>query len=198
MRFIDRVLQNWRARMAKPWIPAGARVLDIGCHEGEFLQSLGRHIGPSLGYDPLAPVVSSSRHRLVPEIFTAPSEYPDGSFNAVVMLATLEHVHEKEPLAREFFRILKPGGRVIITVPSQFVDHIVHTLCRLKLADGMSLDEHHGFDPTTTPDIFGRGGFRLERWRSFQLGLNHLFVFRKPIDVPATQSPPLRLLAYAG
>ena len=110
MRLIDRVLQNWRARMAKPWIPAGARVLDIGCHEGEFLHSLGRHIGPSVGYDPLAPVSNSSRHQLVSEIFAAPSEYPDDSFDAVVMLATLEHVHEKEPLAREFFRILTPGG----------------------------------------------------------------------------------------
>jgi SAM-dependent methyltransferase len=196
MRFIDRVLQNWRARMAKPWIPAGARLLDIGCHEGEFLDSLGGHIGPSVGYDPLAPVVGHSRHQLVPEIFSAPSAHKDSAFDAVVMLATLEHVREKEPLAREFFRILTPGGRVIITVPSQFVDHIVHALCRLKLADGMSLDEHHGFDPTTTPDIFGRGGFTLERWRRFQLGLNHLFVFRKPLGVPSDFSPR-RVLAHA-
>jgi len=196
MRFLDRVLQNWRARMAKPWIPARARVLDIGCHEGEFLDSLGGHIGPSVGYDPLAPAEGHSRHDLVPAIFAAPSAHADGAFDAVVMLATLEHVRDKEPLAREFFRILKPGGRVIITVPSQFVDHIVHTLCRLKLADGMSLDEHHGFDPTTTPDIFGRGGFALERWRRFQLGLNHLFVFRKPLGVSSSRPP--RLLAYAG
>src|SRR5438874_13678181 len=99
MRFIDRVLQNWRARMAKPWIPAGARVLDVGCHQGEFLDSLGRHIGPSVGYDPLARVVKTSRHRLLPEIFAAPSEYEDSSFDAVVMLATLEHVQDKAPLA---------------------------------------------------------------------------------------------------
>lgn len=196
MRFLDRVLQNWRARMAKPWIPAGARVLDIGCHEGEFLDSLGSHIGRSVGYDPLAPQSNGTRHQLVPEIFSAPSAYEDSAFDAVVMLATLEHVREKEPLAREFFRILTPGGRVIITVPSQFVDHIVHALCRLKLADGMSLDEHHGFDPTTTPDIFGRGGFTLERWRQFQLGLNHLFVFRKPLGVRSDFSPR-RVLAHA-
>src|SRR2546429_6488498 len=51
---------------------------------------LGRHIGPSVGYDPLAPAANGSRHRLVPEFFAAPSEYPGGSFDAVVMLATLE------------------------------------------------------------------------------------------------------------
>ena len=60
MRVIDNVLQNWRARMARPWIRRGDRLLDIGCHQGEFLSSLGDHIGPSLGYDPLATRATAS------------------------------------------------------------------------------------------------------------------------------------------
>ncbi len=197
MRFLDRVLQSWRARMARPWIPAGGNVLDIGCHQGEFLRGLGDHIGPSVGYDPLALPEECANYRLVPELFPLPSPYPDESFDAVVMLATLEHIRDKEPFAREFFRILRPGGRVIVTVPSHWVDGIVHTLCKLRLADGMSLDEHHGFDPRTTPDIFGGKGFVLERWRRFQLGLNHLFVFHKPLAVPAEGPTAPRLLACA-
>ena len=49
----------------------------------------------------------------------------------------------------------------------------------MNLADGMSLDEHHGFDPSTTAYIFDHHGFALEYRRKFQIGLNHLFVFRK-------------------
>ena len=196
MRFIDRVLQKWRVRKARRWIPAGARVLDIGCHQGELLRGLGDQIGPSVGYDPLARACAEPNFRLVPKLFPLPSPYEDASFDVVVMLATLEHIHDKEPFAREFFRILRPGGRVIITVPSHWVDGIIHTLCRLGLADGMSLDEHHGFDPRTTPDIFGQGGFTLERWRRFQLGLNNLFVFRKPVEVRAAPTYP-KALAYA-
>ena len=41
MRVVDRVLQDWRARVARRWIPPQARVLDIGCHQGEFLRRLG-------------------------------------------------------------------------------------------------------------------------------------------------------------
>lgn len=180
MRLLDRVLQQWRAAKARPYIRAGARVLDIGCHRGEFLISLGEHIGPSIGFDPLARDTSDARHQFIRGLFHQPSSFCDESFDAVVMLATLEHIPNKEPLAEELFRLLTPGGRVIITVPSRAVDGIVEWLCRLGLADGMSLDEHHGYDPLTTPSVFGRCGFVLERHRRFQLGLNHLFVLRKP------------------
>lgn len=183
MRFLDRILQEWRARMARPWIPPGAAVLDIGCHQGEFLASLGKHIGPSVGLDPLTKPVERPRYRLLAEMFHEDAPFPEASFDAIVMLATLEHIRDKHPLARECKRLLRPGGRVIITVPSKQVDTIVEWLCRLGLADGMSLDEHHGFDPTTTPDIFGEYGFELEQRRTFQMGLNHLFVLRKPTGI---------------
>ncbi|HMF11505.1 MAG TPA: class I SAM-dependent methyltransferase [Gemmataceae bacterium] len=179
MRIVDRLLQAWRAWKARPWITAGARVLDIGCHQGEFLRGLGDHIGPSTGLDPLARPEAAPRFRIVAEPFREPTGFADESFDAVVLLATLEHVPDKEPLARECRRILTPGGRVIVTVPTPFVDRIVEWLCRLRLADGMSLDEHHGFDPSQTPAIFTRHGFDVEHAGWFQLGLNRLFVFRK-------------------
>jgi SAM-dependent methyltransferase len=188
MRCLDRVLQNWRAWMARPWIPKGSRVLDIGCHQGEFLSSLGEHIGPSVGLDPLAAPLTTPRYRLLPELFRPPLAFPDGSFDTVVMLATLEHIRDKDPLAQECWRLLRPGGRVVITVPSKFVDKIIHVLCRIRLADGMSVDEHHGYNPQTTPQVFGRFGFTLERWRRFQLGLNHLFVLQKARVPPGTSA----------
>ena len=195
MRFLDRVLQNWRARMARPWIPGGARVLDIGCHQGEFLRSLGDAIGPSVGYDPLTTADDGPSYRLVPELFTIPAPFADESFDVVVMLATLEHIHDKDPIAEECFRLLTPGGRLIVTVPAHAVDAIVHFMCKLRLADGMSLEEHHGYDPWTTPDVFGRHGFALEKWRRFQLGLNHLFVLTKPV---VALTPESALPVFAG
>ena len=180
MRILDRILQNWRARMARPWIGAGACVLDIGCHQGEFLDSLGDHIGPSVGLDPLTTPRVTPRYRLLAEPFQEPSPFPDASFDVIVMLATLEHIQDTDSLARECNRLLRPGGRVVITVPSRQVDAIVDWFCRLGLADGMSLEEHHGFDPLTTPQLFGTYAFEVEKWRTFQFRLNHLFVLRKP------------------
>src|SRR5262249_43469019 len=121
MRILDPILQKRRARMARPWIPAGAAVLDIGCHQGEFLSSLGDRIGPSIGLDPLTMPQVTPRFRLVAQPFAEPSPFADQTFDAVVMLATLEHITDKTPLARECSRLLRPGGRVIITVPSRQV-----------------------------------------------------------------------------
>jgi 2-polyprenyl-3-methyl-5-hydroxy-6-metoxy-1,4-benzoquinol methylase len=188
MRMLDRVLQKWRARMARPFILSGAKVLDVGCHQGEFLSSLGEHIGPSIGVDPLASPTEGPRYRILSESFLEPMSFPDGSFDVVVMLATLEHIRDKDPLGRECFRLLRSGGRLIITVPSLWVDGIVGLLHSLRLVSGMSFEEHHGFDPRTTPELFLRHGFTQERWQRFQVGLNNLFVFRKPS--PKAQKEP--------
>jgi 2-polyprenyl-3-methyl-5-hydroxy-6-metoxy-1,4-benzoquinol methylase len=161
-------------------VPRGARILDIGCHQGEFLRGLGDHIGLSTGLDPLARPEAGKHYRILTEAFRAPTAFEDKSFDVVVLLATLEHIRDKEPLARECRRLLASGGRVIVTVPSPFVDSIVALLCRLRLADGMSIEEHHGFEPAETPAIFAQQEFELEHSGSFQLGLNRIFVFRKP------------------
>jgi SAM-dependent methyltransferase len=188
MRRFDYILQEWRARMARPWIPAGANVLDIGCFQGEFLQSMGNRIGRSIGIDPLARPVESERIQLLPELFREPMPFPDASFDAIVMLATLEHIQDKNPIGRESYRLLRSGGRLIITVPSKAVDHIMDILCRLRIADGLCLEEHHGYDPNDTPRVFAPHGFALERSRRFQLGLNHLFVLSKRSDNGHSQS----------
>jgi SAM-dependent methyltransferase len=120
----------------------------------------------------------------MPEPFREPAPFADASFDVVVMLATLEHIPDKAPLARECYRLLRPGGRAIVTVPSLWVDLAVALLCRLRLADGMSLEEHHGFEPRDTQPLFVGQGFALECWQRFQMGLNHLFVFRKPLGPP--------------
>jgi glycosyltransferase involved in cell wall biosynthesis/SAM-dependent methyltransferase len=180
MRLVDRLLQRWRESVAMRWIPRGARILDVGCHQGEFLRRLGRNLGSGVGLDPHATPISEPQLTLIRDLFPPASPLPPASFDVVVMLATLEHIRDKDRLAEECFRLLRPGGRVVITVPSRFVDPIVALLTRLRLADGMSLDEHHGFDPLDTPTVFARHGFSLLQWSTFQFGLNHLFVLTKP------------------
>jgi len=180
MKLVDRWLQSWREGKVRTWLKPGARVLDIGCHQGEFLEKLGAAIGSSAGLDPLATPHETPRYRIVAKPFAEPVDFPAQSFDAIILLATLEHIREKTPLAREARRLLAPGGRLIMTVPSPRVDDIVHTLVRLGLADGMSLEEHHGFKPGDTRAIFEAAGLQLEAHETFQLGLNHLFVFRQP------------------
>lgn len=187
MTWLDRWLQCRRIDQARPYIRFGTRVLDIGSAEGALFIRLRARIGEGVGVDPaLDRPVEGPGYRLLP------GRFPDGlegaqPFDAITMLAVLEHIPEGAlaAVSRSCAELLKPGGRLIITVPSPQVDRLLHWLMRWGFVDGMSAHEHHGFDVRMTPALFSREGFRLVVARRFQLGLNNLFVFEKPSGVPA-------------
>jgi len=181
MKSLDRYLRDARIARARPWIAAGARILDVGCLDGEMFRQLRGHIGHSVGIEPeLDEKVEEPDYELLPGRF--PEAAPAGqTFDAITMLAVLEHIplDEQARLADACAALLEPGGRVVITVPSPRVDAILHVLLKLRLIDGISPHEHYGFEPGTTPQVFPQPRFRMLERRKFQLGLNNLFVFEK-------------------
>jgi len=183
MTFVDRLLQDWRIRKARPFIRPGDRVLDLGSADGVLFDRLGTCGPGSVGIDPVLPATTRTRQgfSLVRGYF--PQDIPPGAgpFDAIVMLAVLEHfpADQYRPLAEGCARLLRPGGRLIITVPSPAVDAILAVLVKVRLVHGMSLEEHHGYDIEETPVIFPAPQFRLLERTPFQLGLNNLFVFER-------------------
>lgn len=105
--------------------------------------------------------------------------FKDQSIDHLVCLEVLEHVPHYEAALLEFARVLKPGGRLIITVP--FLDVQYATLVRARvLSDGqiehLEPPEYHG-DPVDGEGIlafyhFGwdlldqlkRSGFQHAQW----------------------------------
>ena len=179
MRRADVWLQDWRAAKVRPWVPIGARVLDIGCHQGQLLESLGDRIGPSVGIDPLAAPRATPRYRVIRGTFPGAEPFGPESFDVVTMLAVIEHIPDWRSLVAECRQILPPGGRIILTVPSPAMDHVLAVLIKFRIVSGMSLEQHTGLDPADLPRGFEHEGFVLERWQRFQLGLNNLMVFRR-------------------
>ena len=185
MTSIDRLLQFWRIAKARPFIPPAARVLDLGCAEGELFKQLKSVADESMGIDP---TLKSNSHvrgiSLIAGFF--PNDMPRVEpFDVITMLAVLEHfpVETYADLTAGCARFLKPSGRLIITVPSPFVDHLLWVLKSLRLIHGMSLEEHHGFEVSQTETIFPEPDFRVLAKKRFQLGLNHLFVFERTATI---------------
>jgi 2-polyprenyl-3-methyl-5-hydroxy-6-metoxy-1,4-benzoquinol methylase len=182
MKFIDRVLRNWRVSMCIPYIRANDKILDIGCFDGYLFGKLEtKTIKESIGLDPLlTEVVKHESYTLIPGIF--PNDLMKSNhFNCITMLAVLEHIprEQQKQLSNHFNYILEPFGRIIITVPSPFVDHILSVFSKLRLIDGMSMEEHYGFKVEEVHDLFDSKQFKLIKHKKFQLGLNNLFVFEK-------------------
>lgn len=184
MKSLDRVLQRWRIAQARPFIPRGARVLDIGSSDGELFRRLGDLIEEGMGIDPeLESHANTQGVWLVSGFF--PRDMPIVEpFDVITMLAVLEHFPALEytQISRGCARFLKPGGVLIITVPSSKVDQILKVLKFFRLIDGMALEQHHGYDVARTVSIFSGDSFRLKRHSRFQLGLNNVFVFERTTD----------------
>jgi phosphoethanolamine N-methyltransferase len=100
----------------------GARVLDIGCGSGAIAVILVRDHGAAhvTGIDVEDPVCAAARARAdaaglagqitIGKVTPGPFPYADQSFDLVFSKDSIIHIPDKEALAAEVFRVLKPGG----------------------------------------------------------------------------------------
>ena len=145
---------------------------------------LRNRIGDYVGIDPTLKNSSQSEHcTLIRGYF--PEDLPSdiGDFDSITVLAVFEHIkpHAQKEFALHCDRLLRPGGFLIITIPSAVVDPILDILKRIRFIHGMALEEHYGFEIKHTPAIFSVGDLQVVEIKRFQLGLNNLFVFHKSV-----------------
>jgi len=100
----------------------GASVLDAGCGTGNFSFKLAeqgcRVTGTDLSPEMLTVARGKAANRAVPILFRQMDieklTFADGTFDAVYSLAVFEFLSEPERAFRELFRVLQPGGRLLI------------------------------------------------------------------------------------
>ena len=98
----------------------GAKLLDIGCGNGEFVRfasSLGWD-AQGLEPDPKAVAVARKSGEAVAQGGFPRTGLPDRQFDAVTLNHVIEHVHDPVGALREVRRILKPGGAIWIATPN--------------------------------------------------------------------------------
>lgn len=102
-------------------LPAGARLLDLGCGTGGNLETLSR-FGEVTGVelDPLAAELARQRGQAPVMEGHLPKGLPveAGEHSCVTMLDVLEHIESDEASLEAVFGLLSPGGYLVLTVPA--------------------------------------------------------------------------------
>ena len=176
---LDHFIARMRFRAAYPHIRNGSRVCDLGCGlDAAFLDYAAQRISHGVGVDDQVRETTGGRWLRVHANITEPLPLQSGQFDHVVMLAVLEHLPEPEPVLREAYRILAPGGSLILTWPSAMVDPLLNVLHSLRLvSDEMESDEHQQRIPVATlQQMLHRIGFADFLHYTFEISLNNLMV----------------------
>ena len=101
-------------------VKPGALVLDVGCNGGAIGIQLMKKKCYVKGVDLVEHLVEKAKKRgIFAEVGQAEdlSRYPDNSFDSVICAEVLEHLYDPIPAVKEAYRVLKPGGSYIVTVP---------------------------------------------------------------------------------
>ncbi len=106
-------------------LPVGAEVIDLGCGPGTFLGNLRRE-QPGHGYDLSAPQIAYARqtyskpHLAFDTMEGDRVEHPDASADIVTLIEVIEHVDPAtvSKLFAEAYRLLRPGGRLLVSTPN--------------------------------------------------------------------------------
>lgn len=135
-------------------ITSGMSVLNVGA-SGEVGSRLSRALTQNnTGIDLVSTDIDPERNPdIVCDVCDMP--FPDNSFDAVFLIEVLEHVHNPPKALSEIYRVLKPGGTLIFSVPFIFPlhdrpgDYFRFTKYGLKLLlsdyDGVCIFERNSF-----------------------------------------------------
>ena len=179
-----------RARLSRIQKYLGKRVLDVGCGYGELLEFLSPEVESVVLLDRSPERRDRLQTRIAKARISAESVLGDieksntnliaGSFDTVVMAALLEHLKSPAVVLMTIHRLLKENGRLLITTPTPLGGRLHGVGSHLGLTHPEAAQEHEQFyDFGSLEPMLLNGGFQIEHYERFLLGLNQLVVAGK-------------------
>jgi ubiquinone/menaquinone biosynthesis C-methylase UbiE len=166
-------------QLIRPHLQAGSRLLEIGCGAGNLL--LQATVGGSypVALDLSMQALTFVRSRLqearvgadAPAGFACTQAigealpFRDGSFDCLLLSEVIEHLDAPQFSIREAVRVLKSGGRLLITTPNyrSFWPIMEWAVDRLNMAPKMAGEQHVSrFHPAALKRMLVGAGLQME------------------------------------
>jgi len=153
-----------RVQMLTQHVKEHMNVLEIGCGTGYFTKELAKTEAQITAIDISPDLLEAARHiikdrNVLFEVANAyDMQYADASFDIVVGSSVLHHL-EVDKALKEFFRVLKPGGKVVFTEPNMMNPQIAvqKNVPSIKKRMGDSPDETAFFRWSLKSTLKGHG-----------------------------------------
>ncbi len=159
---VERLRETARLRLDEiQAFAAPGRFLEVGFGSGFTLMEAQAQGWDVLGLEVAPSCVDDMVARGIPALCTSLVEYdgPGGAFDVVAMYSVIEHVHDPGAYLRQSFRILKPGGILVLRLPdtpeegppASLIAHLYH------------------FNRATISEFLRRHGFEVLHMGSFSV-----------------------------
>ena len=157
----------------------GGRLLDVGSGRGDVLVAAREAGWEATGIDLSHSFADHAERRSGAVVRREPIErcgFPDGSFDAVVLAAVLEHLYDPDATVREIARVLRPGGAFFVDVPNEagLYFRLGNLYQRLRGRDWVvnvapTFEPFHvfGFSPRSLRALLAKHGLAVREWRVY-------------------------------
>ena len=124
-----------RLQLLLAYINPGEQVLEVDCGAGVLARLMAEKGARVQATDMSAVAVGLARAKGIAvqraDLDSEPLPFPDGSFETVVSNSAIEHRFFPERQLDECIRVLRPGGKLVLSLPN-----LAHWRCRLWLLAG--------------------------------------------------------------
>lgn len=134
------------------WIPAGSRVLDLGCGDGELLAALVAHkqcsgYGVEIKTDSVIAAISRGVNVIQADLENGLEAFGDNTFDVIVLSQTIQSMRDTEIMLRGLTRVAKEA---IVTFPNF---GYWHNRLQIALGGRMPVSERMPYHWYNTPNI---------------------------------------------
>ena len=168
-RFGWTTLEEERLQAVLPYVRG--QLLDVGAGYNTLVKQYGNGVGVEVFDWGGGALVVEDTSRL---------PFADQSFDTITFIACLNHIPYRQAVLHEARRLIKPEGRLIITMINPLLGDLGHAIwwySEDKHRGGMQAGEVGGLWTRQIVHMCQAAGFSLQTHRRFVYGMNHLYVF---------------------